>query len=118
MFKEISVEVRNYLAALPEFTAVMLRANKLFLFPIVASIDNPLPLATYVLGDRLPETKDKSQLTITLNFWFSVEKYDQCCEFTDAIANKIDNDYLLQSSSIEYNEESETFSGIINFSII
>lgn len=118
MFKEISLEVRNYLAALTEFTDVMLRGNKLFLFPIVASIENQLPLATYVLGDRLPETKDKSQITVTLNFWFNIESYDQCCEFTDAIANKIDEDYILQSSSIEYNEESETFSGIINFSII
>lgn len=118
MFKEISVEVRNYLASLPEFTSVMERDSKLFLFPIVASIDNQLPLSTYVLGERLPETKDKSQITVTLNFWFNIESYDQCCEFTDAIANKIDDDYILQSSSIEYNEESGTFSGIINFSII
>jgi hypothetical protein len=63
----------------------------------------------------VPETKDKSQVLITLNFWFDIESYDQCCEF-DAIANKIDNDFIL--NCIEYNEESECFSGIINFNLI
>jgi len=118
MFKERSIAVRNYLASLSEFTYVMQRDGKLFLFPIVASIENTLPLSTYVLSERTPETKDKSQVTITLNFWFSIEKYDDCCDFTDTICELIDEKYLLQSSSIEYNEESETFSGIINFNII
>lgn len=122
MFKEISVSVREFLSSLPEFTNVMQRdvagVNKLFLFPVVASIENELPLATYVLGERLPDTKDKSQILVTLNFWFDQESYDQCCDFTDAITDIIDDRFLLQSASVEYNEESATFSGIINFSII
>lgn len=118
MFKDISIQLREYLAAIPEFTAVMQRDSKLFLFPIIASLENDLPLSTYVLGERLPETKDKSQLVVSLNFWFDVESYDQCCEFTDAIANKIENDFILISASIEYNEESLCFSGIINFNLI
>jgi hypothetical protein len=118
MFKDTSIQVREYLAGLTEFTAVMQRDSKLFLFPVIASIDNALPISTYILGERVPETKDKSQVLITLNFWFDIESYDQCCEFTDAIANKIDNDFILQSASIEYNEESECFSGIINFNLI
>jgi hypothetical protein len=68
------------------------------LFPDIASIDNALPISTYILGERVPETKDQSQVLITLNFWFDIES-DQCCEFTDAIANKIDNDFILQSAS-------------------
>lgn len=118
MFKTISEEIRTYLASLPEFTAVMERDGKLFLFPIVASIENGFPLSTYVLSERLPQTKDKSQIEITLDFWFNIESYDQCCEFTDTICDLIDEKFIMNSSSIEYNEESKTFSGIINFSII
>jgi len=118
MFKSISVELRDYLGSLPEFTAVMKRGEKLFLFPIVADISNALPLSTYVLGERLPDTKDKSILPVTLSFWFPVESYDQCCEFTDTITELIDAKYNLLSSSIEYNEESATFSGIIIFNLI
>lgn len=122
MFKQLSIETRDFLKELPDFTNVMQRpvdgVDKLFLFPIVAGIENTLPLTTYVLGERMPETKDNGQLVITLNFWFDVESYDECCDFTDKIADAIDDSYLLQSSSIEYNEESGTFSGIINFIII
>jgi len=118
MFKTISEEIRTYLAALPEFASVMERDGKVYLFPIVASIENTLPLSTYVLSERLPQTKDKSQIDITLNFWFNIESYDLCCDFTDTITDLIDDKFMLRSSSIEYNEESETFSGIINFNII
>jgi hypothetical protein len=122
MFKQLSIQTRDYLKNLPDFTAVMQRnvagVDKLFLFPIIAGIENTLPLTTYVLGERLPETKDQGQLVITLNFWFNIESYDACCDFTDKIADAIDSDFLLQSSSIEYNEESGTFSGVINFIII
>lgn len=118
MFKAISEELRTYLGGLMEFMSVMQRDDKLFLFPIVASIENTLPLSTYVLSERTPYTKDRSQINITLNFWFNIESYDQCCDFTDTMSELIDAKYLFQSSAIEYNEESETFSGIINFSII
>lgn len=118
MFKSISVELRNYLGSLPEFTDVMKRDGKLFLFPIVADISNALPLSTYVLGERLPDTKDSSQIPVTLNFWFPIESYDLCCEFTDTMTQLIDDKYILQSSSIEYNEESATFSGTLIFNLI
>ncbi|WP_281225367.1 hypothetical protein [Flavobacterium aquiphilum] len=122
MFKETSLSVVDYLKNLPEFTAVMQRIvdgnEKLFLFPLVASIENTLPLTTYVLSERTPLTKDVSQVIVTLNFWFGMESYDACCEFTDTLTDLIDDKFLLQSSSIEYNEETATFSGIINFSII
>jgi hypothetical protein len=34
MFKDTSIQVREYLAALPEFTAVMQRDSKLFCFQL------------------------------------------------------------------------------------
>lgn len=121
MFKEISITVYDYLKSLPQFTAIMQRVvdgnDKLFLFPIVASLENTLPLTTYVLSEKTPLTKDVSQIIITLNFWFDIESYDQCCEFTDTISELIDEKYLFQTASIEYNDESGTFSGTINFSI-
>jgi len=122
MFKDLSVQTRNFLASLTEFTSVMQREidgeSKLLLFPIVASLGTPFPFATYVLSEKTPQTKDSGQIIITLDFWFSIEQYDQCCEFTDAIEEKIDEKFLFLSSSIEYNEETETFSGVINFNII
>ncbi|WP_295093778.1 hypothetical protein [uncultured Flavobacterium sp.] len=118
MFKTISEEIFSFLTSLPEFNAVMKRNGKDYLWPMVAPIDTDLPLTTYVLGERTPETKDKSQIVATLAFWYGIESYDSCCEFTDVIANAIDKDYILVSSSIEYNPESNTFSGIINYKLI
>ncbi len=122
MFKQISEELVHWLGALPQFTAIMKReingVNTLMLFPIVARVENTLPLTTYVLSERLQETKDKAQITITLRFWFGVEKYDDCCEFTDKMTDFVDELYMLDSSSIEYNEEFETFFGEVNFNLI
>lgn len=118
MFKQVSEELVTWLSSQTEFTDVMLRSGKLYLFPIVARIENTLPLATYVLGERVSETKDKAQILVTVRFWFGVEKYDQCCEFTDAMTNLIDEAFMLESSSIEYNEESETFYGEVNFNLV
>lgn len=118
MFEEISIEVNNYLSALPEFKSLMEREGKMFLFPIVAGLGTEFPFSTYVLGERTPETKDKSQITVTLDFWFSVEEYDACCRFTDTISNLIESKYILLSSLIEFNPETITFTGVINFNII
>lgn len=118
MFKDISEEINSFLLSLPEFAAVMERNGKSFLWPIVAPIDTSFPFTTYVLGDKTPETKDKSQIIVTLAFWYDIESYDACCDFTDKISDKIEEEYVFQSSSIEYNPESNTFSGIINFNVI
>jgi hypothetical protein len=118
MFKTISEEIYSFLVSLPEFTALMQRNNKSFLWPIVAPLDTEFPFTTYVLGERTPETKDKSQIIATLAFWFDIESYDVCCEFTDSICDIIDEKYILVASSIEYNPESNTFSGIINYKLI
>lgn len=118
MFEEISIEVNEYLSSLSEFKSVMERNGKVFLFPIVASFGTEFPFSTYVLGERIPETKDKSQIVVTLDFWFNVEQYDACCRFTDTISDLIEDRYILLSSSIEFNAEATTFTGVINFNII
>jgi len=122
MFKDISVELVNWLSGLTEFTSVMQRNvdgnDKLFLFPIVARIENEFPFTTYVLSERIPETKDKAQITVTLRFWFGMEQYDVCCEFTDTMSELIDQNYLFDSSSIDYNAEYETFYGEVNFNLV
>lgn len=122
MFKSISEELVVWLSSQTAFTDVMKRTvdgiDKLFVFPIVARIENTLPLTTYVLSERVPETKDKGQILITIRFWFGVEKYDACCEFTDTMTDLIDEAFMLDNALIDYNEESETFYGEINFNLI
>lgn len=117
MFTEISTQVKTYLEALPAFTSVMTHDEVLHLFPIVASEGRKLPLATYIMGEEIPETKDKTMLPVTLALWFDKEKYNECCVLTDAVKAAIQNDLDFISASIEFNEESFTYSGIINFYI-
>lgn len=122
MFSSLSVEIYSFFSTIPEFNAVMKRTvdgeEKIFLFPIVALEGNSLPLTTYVLGERTPETKDRSQIEILIMFWFDQNSYDTCCSFADTMINKIDEKYNLLSSSIEYNEESFTYSAIVNFNLL
>lgn len=122
MFNSVSKQIYAFFSEMPEFQAVMQREVegelKTFLFPIVASETNSLPLATYVLDERTPETKDRSQLNISIAFWFDKDSYDDCCIFTDAMVLKVDDEFNLISSSIEYNEESYTYSGLINFNLL
>ncbi|WP_268846456.1 hypothetical protein [Flavobacterium aestivum] len=92
--------------------------GKVFLFPIVALEGNTLPLATYYLDERTPETKDRSLIDISIIFWFDQDAYDACCSFTDTMIEKIEEEYNFLSSKIEYNEESYTYSGIVNFNLL
>ncbi|MHC0441612.1 hypothetical protein [Flavobacterium sp. 3-210] len=122
MFESISKELYSFFSGLPDFNAVMKRneggTEKTFLFPIVALEGNTLPLSTYILGDRNPETKDRSQVDIIVIFWFDQNSYDACCAFTDAMVQHIDARYNLLSASIDYNEESFTYSGMVNFNLL
>jgi len=122
MFKSISTEIYSFFSELSEFNAVMQRTvggeSKTFLFPIVASEGTTFPLTTYVLGERTPETKDRSLLDIYVAFWFDKNAYDACCEFTDAMHNKIAEKYNILSASVEYNEDSFTYSGLIVFNLL
>jgi hypothetical protein len=118
MFSSLSKEIYNFFSSLPEFNAVMQRDGETFLFPIVALEGNSLPLTTYYLDERTPETKDRSQLEISIIFWFNQSSYDACCSFVDVMIEKIDGEYNFLSSRIEYNEESFTYSGIVTFNLL
>lgn len=118
MFSSLSKEIWSFFSGLPEFNAVMQRDSKTFLFPIVAMEGNTLPLTTYYLDERTPETKDRSQINITVIFWFDQNSYDACCEFVDAMTDKIDEKYNLLSSKIDYNEESATYSASVIFNLL
>lgn len=122
MFNSVSQEIYSFFSNIDEFNAVMTRSeggvDKTFLFPIVAMEGNSLPLTTYVLGDRTPETKDRSQLDIAVIFWFDQNSYDQCCEFADIMIEKIDEKYNFISSRVDYNEGSYTYSAMVNFNLM
>lgn len=118
MFSSLSKEIWSFFSGLSEFNAVMQRNGKTFLFPIVALEGNTLPLTTYHLGEKTPETKDRSQIPITVIYWFDQNSYDACCEFVDAMAEKVDQKYNLLSSKIDYNEESFTYSGSVIFNLL
>lgn len=118
MFEAISKEIFDFFTTLPAFVAVMKRDNVDYIFPMVAPISTSFPFTTYVLGERSPETKDKSQIVATIAFWYNIENYDDCAGFTDAMSDVVDDKYIFLTSSIEYNEDSNTFSGVINFNIV
>lgn len=118
MFSSLSKEIYSFFSSLPEFISVMQRDGETFLFPIVALEGNTLPLTTYYLDERTPETKDRSQIEISVMFWFNQGSYDMCCSFTDAMVDKVDEKYNFLSSKIEYNEESFTYSGIVTFNLL
>lgn len=122
MFNSVSQELYSFFSVISEFNAVMQRVvdgeEKTFLFPIVALEGNSLPLTTYILGERTPATKDKSQLDIIVIFWFDQGSYDQCCAFADTMIEKIDEKYNFISSSVDYNEESYTYSAMVNFNLM
>ncbi len=115
MFKQLSIDIVTFLTSLAEFNAVMVRDGKTFLFPMVAYEDNALPLTTYSLGEKIAGSKDENSIDFTLNFWFSVEQYDQCCEFTDTIEEKLETvGFNATSSKIDFHEDAKTYYGQIN----
>jgi hypothetical protein len=118
MFTQLSQEVYDFFSASTEFKAVMEHDGKVNIFPIVASEKNKLPLTTYVLGDREPETKDRAQIPITVMFWFDENAYTKCCQFTDQMVDLVQSKYNFLLSSIEYNEESLTYYGTIVFNLL
>lgn len=118
MFTQLSQEIYEFFSANTAFKAVMEHDGKVNIFPIVASEKNKLPLTTYVLGDREPETKDRTQIPITVMFWFDENSYTKCCQFTDAMVDLVTSKYNFLSAAIEYNEESLTYSGSIVFNLL
>ena len=118
MFEQASIDLVHYLESSTDFTSVMEHDGQINLFPIIALEDTVLPLATYMVGEVSPMTKEVQNLSITLMLWFSTEKYLECCQLTDKMIDYISERYQFTASSIEFNEESFTYSGVINFNLI
>lgn len=86
------------------------------IFPIVAPEKTDFPFSTYRINEVTPQSKDGTAATIQLYFWFGQSEYAKCVTFTDAMKILIeDNDnYEWESSTVDFNEDSFSFLGIIN----
>lgn len=109
---QISEDIVSFLNSRPEFISVM--ENKIF--PIIALPGTKVPFATYRINEETPYTKEVSQASVTLFFWFDSSKYKDCVTFVDAIKPIIENEspYNWLSNSVDYIEENSSFVGIIN----
>jgi hypothetical protein len=106
---EVSEEITAFLLANVAFTTVM--ATRIS--PLVAKEGTPFPFTTYAVSEE-PLSNDGDETMITLFFWFDRESFKKCASFTSVVKNIIRNKYDWMSSSIELNEDSLGFVGIIN----
>lgn len=110
MLKELSEEIVAFLLAQSEFTSVMTKKP----FPILALGTNAFPLTTYRINELRGVTKDANGASFQLVFWFTTEQYDECVDFTDAMATLLKAKYRFVSSTIDLSEETMHYNGIIN----
>lgn len=110
MLKQLSEEIITFLMAQSEFTDVMTKKP----FPILALGNNQYPLTTYRIFETRGVTKDASGATFEIMFWFGIEQYDECVDFTDAMATLLKTKYRFVSSTIDLSEETMQYNGIIN----
>ena len=118
MFETTSIELYQYLNQSQDFKDVMEHDGVVNLYPIVALESTVLPLATYLMGEVTPMTKELQNVSVSLVLWFSIENYTECCQLTDKMIDYISDRYQFLNSSIEFNEESLTYSGVINFNTL
>lgn len=110
MLKQLSEEIITFLMAQSQYTAVMTKKP----FPIVALGTNVFPLTTYRISELRGVTKDANGASFELVFWFDQKQYDQCVDFTDAMTTLLKTKYRFISSTVDINEETMHYNGIIN----
>lgn len=110
MLKLISQELFSFLTGQSEFTAVM--GQKVF--PIIALGKNDFPLTTYRISEVRGVSKDANGATIELAFWFGLEQYDECIDFTDSMQELLSTEYRFVSSTVDLSEDTMYYNGIIN----
>jgi hypothetical protein len=49
-----------------------------------------------------------------LAFWFGLEQYDECVDFTDAMVEHLKTQYRFISSTVDLSEDTMHYNGIIN----
>jgi hypothetical protein len=110
MLKQLSEEIITFLMAQSAFTDVMIKKP----FPILALGNNVFPLTTYRINELRGITKDADGATFELVFWFPIEQYDECVDFTDAMTTLLKTKYRFVSSTVDLSEETMHYNGIIN----
>jgi len=110
MLKQLSEEIISFLWAQSEFTTVMAKKP----FPIIALAGNDFPLTTYRITEVLGVSKDAAGATFELSFWFGLEQYDECVDFTDAMVTLLKTKYRFISSTVDISEDTMNYNGIIN----
>ena len=110
MLKQLSEEIISFLWAHTEFTDVMAKKP----FPILALADNAFPLTTYRISEIRGLSKDATGATFELSFWFGLEQYDECVDFTDAMVTLLSTKYRFVSSTVDISEDTMYYQGIIN----
>lgn len=110
MLKQLSQELFTFLTSQTGFTDVMAQR----IFPIVALANNVFPLTTYRITEVRGASKDATGATFELSFWFAVEQYDECVDFTDAMVTLLKTKYRFISSTVDLSEDTMYYNGIIN----
>ena len=108
---EISKQIKEFFTSLTVFTSVC--ATRIS--PVYAMADTVYPFATYRINEQNPNTKDGVTFTVSVSFWFKPEKYDDVCKLLDALKPFVDAKYDWQNSTIDFIEENQSMTGIINF---
>jgi hypothetical protein len=110
MLKQLSQDLFSFLTAHSSFTDVMVER----VYPIVALGDNVFPLATYRITEVRGASKDATGATFEMSFWFGIEQYDECVDFTDAMVTLLKTKYRFISSTVDLSEDTMFYQGIIN----
>ena len=110
MLKQLSQDLFSFLTAQTAFTDVMVER----IFPIIALAGNVYPLTTYRIAEVRGASKDATGATFELAFWFGIEQYDECVDFTDAMVTLLKTKYRFISSTVDLSEDTFYYQGIIN----
>ena len=109
---EVSEKLVAYLLSELSFTTIMEDR----LFPIMALEGTVTPFTTYRINEKTPLSKDGTQSSISLFFWFGPNEYKKMVVFTDLMEAiiKEKREYEWVSSSPDFIEENFSYVGIIN----
>lgn len=110
MLRQLSEEIFETLTSSTAFTSVMQEK----IFPILASEKQTTPLTTYRITELKSLSKDSKNASLELMFWFGINQYDECIDFTDAMTELLKTKYRFISSTVDISEDTKYYNGIIN----
>lgn len=110
MLRQLSEEIFETLISSTAFTSVMQEK----VFPILASGNQTAPLTTYRITELSPLSKESKNASFELMFWFGINQYDECVDFTDAMTELLKTKYRFISATVDISEDTKFWNGIIN----